>query len=74
MAPGSSVSSAQRRGRHLQRLKGRWLRQLFHTIANNDCRRNKFWGWQSDVWNGSQLFDTTVTGNDFDSNRLALHC
>lgn len=40
----------------------------FHTIANNDCRRNKFWGWQSDVWNGSQLFDTTVTGNHFDGN------
>lgn len=41
----------------------------FHTIANNDCRRNAFWGWQSDVWNGSQLFSTTVNGNLFDSNK-----
>ncbi|MEJ0086744.1 MAG: hypothetical protein WDO72_13740 [Pseudomonadota bacterium] len=40
----------------------------YHTIANNDCRRNTFWGWQSDVWNGSQLFNTTVSGNLFDGN------
>lgn len=41
----------------------------FHTIANNDCRRNAFWGWQSDVWNGSRLFDSTVNGNIFEGNR-----
>jgi hypothetical protein len=41
----------------------------YHTIANNDCRRNAFWGWQSDVWNGSQLYNTTVSSNLFDGNQ-----
>jgi hypothetical protein len=41
----------------------------YHTIANNDCRRNAFWGWQSDVWDGTQLYNTTVSGNLFDSNQ-----
>jgi hypothetical protein len=41
----------------------------YHTVANNECRRNLFWGWQSDVWDGSQLYNTTVSGNLFDGKR-----
>lgn len=40
----------------------------FHTVVGNDCRRNGFWGWQSDVWDGTQLYSTTVSGNLFDGN------
>jgi hypothetical protein len=41
----------------------------FHTVVGNDCRRNAFWGWQSDVWDSTQLYSTTVSGNIFDGNK-----
>jgi hypothetical protein len=40
----------------------------YHTVANNDCRRNAFWGWQSDSSTSAQLYNATVTGNLFDKN------
>lgn len=47
---------------------GGWL-GYFNTVVGNDCRRNLFWGWQSDVSNGAQLFSTAVHSNIFDSNK-----
>lgn len=41
----------------------------FHTVFGNICRRNAFWGWQSDVYAPATFIGATVTGNVWDSNK-----